>query len=303
MKRPYFPGDFKRMARAALSRNLPAAAMVYFLAALPGLLSSAFASVQSLPLNELLGNYMTKFYTGEAFSTDMLMADLRALRSTMLVAAWVLQLAASLLTPALTLGAIAALLTLLRGGEISYGDVFCRVGCFLKGILLAVMVALKTALWMLPGIAVSAVAIVLITLTDSVGLAMGLSMLGSALMLALGLRAVMHYAMAEFALADNPSLGVMGAIRESVSLMRYRKMQLVMLYVSFIGWVFLSNLVCSMFLRAGAVYYVVNIVLSLAINIYMLTSQCAFYHVYSGHPSQRQETVLLDMPSPDGPMQ
>lgn len=303
MKRPYFPGDFKLLARAALSRNLPTAAMVYFLAALPGLLSSAFASVQSAPLGELMRNYMTKYLTGEMFSTEMLMADMRALGSTMLVASWVLQLAASLLTPALTLGAIAALLTLLRGGEISYGDVFCRVGCFLKGILLAVMVALKTALWMLPGIAVSAVAIALVTLTDSVGLAMGLSMLGSALMMALGLRAVMHYAMAEFALADNPSLGVMGAIRESVSLMRYRKLQLAMLYVSFFGWVILSNLICSMFLQAGAVYYVVNIVLSLAINIYMLTAQCAFYHVYRGHPSERQETVLLDMPSPNGPLQ
>ena len=48
------------------------------------------------------------------------------------------------------------------------------------------------------------------------------------------------YAMAPYVLAENPEMSAMGALKESERIMKGNKMDLFMLVVSFLGWIFLT---------------------------------------------------------------
>lgn len=55
----------------------------------------------------------------------------------------------------------------------------------------------------------------------------------------------LRYALAYFALADDPGLGPLSALKRSIELMRGRKGKLFCLYCRFIGWALLSTLACG----------------------------------------------------------
>lgn len=299
MTRYYNSGDFKRMAREALKDNLLTVFIAFFLAAVPFLLVNWYTHIQS----ESLRAMQVEIQALDSISMKKLIGYKNKLQFAQW-SGWLLWLVAFLLTPALELGVLATVLKRLRGEEITYNDMFSRLGCTVKGIGLTVMVSLKTLVWSLPGIVPIFIIVSLVTglsidqgSQDSIYGLFGLIIIISViLMIVLGIRASLHYSLAYCVMADKPSIGVMDAIRESVSLMRYRKMQLVKLYLSFFLWIMLFSVVSGVLLGLlGNLSTVIVALLSLMLNAYMETSKCAFYHVYRAYPSQKPEAVLLEV--------
>jgi uncharacterized membrane protein len=78
-----------------------------------------------------------------------------------------------------------------------------------------------------------------------------------------GIIAALKYSMAYFVLSDNPDIGAMNAINESKELMKERKMQLFLLWLSFVGWF----VCCLLTLGIGFLWFIPYFNLSM-INFY-----------------------------------
>lgn len=282
----YFPSAaFRLRARNALKNNLSVAAMLVFLASLPGLLAQVAVAIAEQPLQETLYLLSVQFAnTGVLPEATAIQSQIMKSITTPLLLSWGLQFLAWFITPFLTLGLLACLLTFLRGGQCTWQDVLCRRRCFFRAIGLTLLVALKVVLWMLPGLAFYGVALVGAFYWQS-NFLLYVSTLGVVASSVLGIRAAMHYALADFVMADRPHLKVTTCIRESVSIMRLRKMQLFMLLLSFLGWSVLASLLSSLFNALSPVLgTTVSLIASLALNLYMYTAQCAFYDEYKDKP-------------------
>lgn len=188
-----------------------------------------------------------------------------------------------LVSPFLTLGLLNYFFLLLRGEkDAPISTVFSRTGCFFKGIGLNLLTSLRTLLWMLPGLALSALGAVLLMFTDSFSLATALVYAGSIGMLVLGIRAALHYAMATRVMAECPEKGISQCIRESIAIMRRRKMLLISLELSFILLSLLISLAEGLLTELlGAVLgATLSMALSFALNIYMQMAGSTFYAAY-----------------------
>lgn len=73
---------------------------------------------------------------------------------------------------------------------------------------------------------------------------------------------VLRYALAPYALADQPELGALGAIRRSRELMRGRRWELFKLYLSFLGWLLLGFLAVMAAMYVGAAILVAMLQIS-----------------------------------------
>ena len=100
----------------------------------------------------------------------------------------------------------------------------------------------------------------------------------SSLMMALMIRANLHYALAPILMADIPEKSAWSCLKESIAMMRRRVMQLLSVIVSFVLYMLLVDLVVNLF--AGISYpvaLIVNLLLNLLITCYMRTTVCAYY--------------------------
>lgn len=277
--------ELKLKAREALRNNWQVALMVALIASLPSLISQVVAIMTQSNLTNQLNQLLM------ASSNDVSAEKMLEIVSNMNhTPTLLLNLFSAIVSPFLTLGFLHYTFRLL-GGEKDMGveAVLSRKGSFFKAIGLNLMIALRVFLWMLAGVAVEVLGMVMALMfpetMDVVGTVVMFA--GMAAMLVLGVRAALHYAMADRILAEEPSKGINQCIRESVDMMSHRKMLLFSLEVSFIlyhlGITLLESFVLGM---VGTVMAAtVSMVLSFVLNVYMQTSVSAFYLVYRAESS------------------
>lgn len=278
--------EFRVRARKALQNHWQIALLIGLIAALPELLSQLVSALTggsaAQRLTVLIENDMNILYSNERLASELqsILNDQGFQWSAILrVVAW-------LVAPALSLGMTAYLLGLLRMQAGTVSSVFSRMKIWYKSIGLHIMTSLKAFLWALPGIAVTIAATFLLAYNVSsadlnrlVFWVNFLAYAGTLSAIIPMVLALLRYAMASMVLADEPSTGVMQAIRRSKELMKHQKGNFFLLMLSFVGWylllVLLEILLINMvgYVLASTIY----MVLSLALNVYISTTACAFY--------------------------
>ena len=128
------------------------------------------------------------------------------------------EIAAFILTAAVTYGICRYLLSFVRGGSPALNDTFSGItrggGTFGRSILLLLLKNIFTFLW-------------------------------SLLFVIPGIIAAYRYSMAFYIMADNDNIGAMDALRQSKEMMIGHKWELFKLHLSFIGWIILCCLTCG----------------------------------------------------------
>lgn len=274
--------ELRLRARKALKGNWQIALMVALIASLPSLISQVVAILGQTSSMDIMYGLLDAIERNPTADITKIIGKTGFSSHAYLVSA-IVNLVAQLISPFLTLGMLNYMLRLLRGEESLIGTVFSRTGCFFKGIGLTIMIAIMELLWMLPGMAIMFLSVLLVDLSDTLAIIMMYA--GMIAMFVLGIRAALHYSLATRIMADRPDTRIMQCIRESVEIMRQRKMMLFSLQLSFIGYSLLLMLAQSMIamvvgnILASTLYMLFN----LALTVYIHTAMCAFYEEYRPH--------------------
>lgn len=283
--------ELKFKARAALKDNWQIALMVALIASLPSLASQVVALMTQSSTVQTLNSLMSTMQQNTTVNDVLLLLEESGITAGKYLPSVLVGIVSALLSPFLTLGMLNYFFKLLRGeADAVIGTVFSRKDCFFKAIGLNLMIFLRTFLWMLPGLALEVLALVLLPiLYDSAFFIITLLMYAAPLtMVILGIRAALHYAMATRFMAETPSMGINQCIRESVNMMRYRKMLLFSLEVSFmllhLGITLLETLLLGMF--GPVLASTLSMALSFALNVYVQMAVSAFFLAY------RQPTAI-----------
>lgn len=283
--------ELKQKARAALKNNWQIALMVALIASLPSLASQVISIMTQSGMVQTLNNILSTVQQSATVSDVMVLLEEAGITAESYAPSALVGLISALLSPFLTLGMLNYFFKLLRGEEDALiGTVFSRMGCFFKAIGLNIMVFLRIVLWMLPGVALEVLALVLVTvLPESLLFIFTLLMYaGPILMMVLGVRAALHYAMADRVMAEAPGKGINQCIRESIAIMSHRKLALFSLEISFFLWQIGLTLLESLLLSVvgNVLASTVSMALNFALNIYIQMAVSAFYLAY------RQETAI-----------
>ena len=149
-------------------------------------------------------------------------------------------------------------LRLARREETGMGSLFHAFSFAGRSIGMALLVALFTFLWCLLVLVVFAIVVGILfavsAVTESGVWAVLMIVLVVVLYIGLIVAVVaisLRYAMADFALVDDPGAGAMTAIRRSVQMMRGYKGKLFVLELSFIGWELLVGLIAAAVMVIG----------------------------------------------------
>ena len=291
-----FSAEFKAKARAALKQHWQTALLIALIVNLPSLLVQGLAAYTNTDLMTRVENLILDAYTSTS-AANSFTDSLRALVSESgVITMTVLGIAAWLVTPALSVGMSHWTLERLRGQDLPVSTVFSRLRIFLKSIGLRLLIVLKVLLWMLPGIALAACSAIPLLRAgqtyEAVAAAVNTSVMiiyaGMAVMLVLAIMGYMYYALAEFILADEPEERVLSCARRSKGMMKGLRARLFSLILSFIFWHILVIAAASFISGiAGPVLALVAEMLgSLFISVYMLTSEGAFYESLRKAPVQ-----------------
>ena len=125
-----------------------------------------------------------------------------------------------------------------------------------------------------------------------------LIMLWTMLFIIPGIVAIYRYSMAEFILAENPRKGALQCISESKQLMRFNKMKLFVLQLTFIGWGILSMLplilvVWMMKPDPNSITFLIMefflLIPAYVLGAYYMTAQTVFYELVTA-PYRQQQT-------------
>lgn len=144
---------------------------------------------------------------------------------------------ALIVTPALSIGGNYYFICRLRKQELGFAGVFSRMGIFFKAFFLYLLITVKVFLW-------------------------------SLLLVVPGIIAMLRYSMAPYYLAEHPESSVWEALNFSKQAMKNQKMNYLILYLSFIGWM-LASIVSEMLLSGISV--ILALVASQFIQLYMTT--------------------------------
>lgn len=290
--RMVIPGTvFRIRARAALKPMMPVVILCALIANLPSLAAQTLSILTgSDPMTFLMSQAST---TEELYkllgSNEAIFAAFSGYLTTERMLSLGLYVVSFLLSPVLMLGLTNALLRLLRGQEIEVTTVFSRMKQILKSIALTLLTVLKLLAWSVPGGAVMVVGMVLVLLLGQTW-PLVIYLAGLVLMIAMMIRAMLHYSLATTFLADDPTVSACAAIRGSVKLMRYRKMELFTLTLSVYVWMILGSMVINLFtaIFGSVIGSTLSMALQLIISVYMNTCHCAFYEGYrqidAAHP-------------------
>lgn len=297
---------FRSRARAAMKPVMSVLIVVALIAALPSILNSALTMLTQASPDQVLVNFtnramqVTEKYgldaTTEALpdgiDENALAADVLGVYDTFFAEAEtfaqekgpiIIALTAMtlLLSPVLTLGLINALLHALRRQEFTVSIALSRLRYFPKALGLTLLLGLKYLLWMLPGFAIMALALLLPPEAAAV-----VVLLGMIVAFVPVIPAAYRYAMATFILADAPETSVLACIRRSKEVMAGRKAELFGLEFSFIGWSLLLSY--GEALLMGMLGSVLGMALgqfaALFLTVYTTCAQAAFYQEYAVGP-------------------
>ena len=303
-------------ARASLRGHWQTALLIALIVSLPSLLVQGIAVFTKNDLMTRLEDLILRAAESPA-AMNALPGAVRAMISeTGVLAMSGLSVLAWLITPVLSLGLNHWALERIRGSELPLATVFSRVRIFLKCIGLRLLILLKVLLWTLPGLAVFLLAVIPllradVTSAQSVLSAANFSILltygGMIATLVLGFMGYLYYALADFILADEPEERILSCARRSRAMMKGFRGALFSLLVSFLLWYFLITIVSSMVAGiAGSVMgLMVEMLGSLFLNVYILTSEGVFYEALrlapaaaaQGSPEARKE--IGEDPGPD----
>ncbi len=275
---PDSPAMFKLKAREALRRNFPAALMISFLAALPGLMMQVFFVI----LVQRLGLELLTPESLAAMNVSGLL-QLVAERGGWLPSATLGCLALAVLTTFLQVSQAHAELRLLRGQEITAGDVFSRADCLFKAIAMELWKALLILVWSLPGIALSVLGALLAVWMRSLSLLSFLSLAGNVATFVLVIRAWLRYRLSVCVMADHPEMGPVACVRESKRMTNGLIGRLFYLILSFLWLFLLTDLIGTYVLGSIPVAGILfSMMTSLVLSLYTDTAVCAFYDRYIG---------------------
>ena len=151
--------ELKQKARDAMKAYLPFALLVTLLASIPSLMLQMAASFSG---NSIINAVLQYQYAD--FSVNVIRKIISAAAQNMSPAArtlWMVIPFLYLAFPFLDIGRNYFTLRILRGAQADAMDLFARVRCFFKAILLQIMMSVKMILWGLPGFAVMVLGAVL----------------------------------------------------------------------------------------------------------------------------------------------
>lgn len=264
-------------ARAALKGQWPVAMPMGFVT---GILYTILQIVMNLSLTPSMEKMTVLIEQGYPLEYVLQWAQESML--PMIVPMGILWLASIMLTPALSMGMHAYSLKLLRGQQGQFADLFSRMKIFCKTICLSFMVNLRVFLWMLLGMAAYAAVVFALTYTGSAELMMTLVPALATLAVLPGVIAMFRYMMADYAMADEPTMGVNAAIRLSKQMMKKRKLRLLSLLV---GWTLVNQLGGSLLqMFFGSILgMALGMLLSLACSVYIEVLKASFFLTYHEH--------------------
>lgn len=274
--------ELKQKARTALKNNWQTALMVALIASLPSLISQVVTILTQSGVVTTLNGLLSTMQENATLKDVLTVLEQSGIAAEHYLPSALVSVVAWLISPFLTLGMLNYFFQLLRSEqEVPVSAVFSRKGCFFKGIGLNLMVDVRIILWMLPG-ALLGVLGLLVADTPVSWLTTVLISLMPMVMMVLGVRAALHYAMATRVMAETPGKGVNQCIRESVAIMGRRKLLLFSLEISFwllnLGISLLESLLTG--LLGNVLGATLSMALSFALNIYMQMAVSAFYLVY-----------------------
>ena len=293
----FYSAVLKAKARAVLQQHWQTALLIALIVNLPTLLVQGISAFTNNDVMYRLETLIIDASRSTEAMNALPDAVVTMLTETGILVMLALGLLAWLVTPALSLGMNHWTLDRIRGAEEPVSTVFSRLGIFLKGVGLRLLILLRVLLWMLPGLAVMVLAMVLlfradITSQEAILSAANTSVMliwaGIIAMLVLGVMGYLHYALADLILADEPEEKVISCTRRSRELMTGRRGQLLALLLSFILWYFLIMFASSFI--AGIAGDVIGLLLqmlgSLFLSVYMLTTEGVFYEALRSAPIQ-----------------
>ncbi len=159
----------------------------------------------------------------------------------------------ALFSMVLSVGLAHYTLNLARKKPTSVGDLFEGFSFAGRSIGMNLLVAVYTFLWtMLGAVGVGIVAAVSMLFSESVpALTVILIVIAYVALIVFMVMITLRYAMAQFALAENPDGGASAAVRRSVQMMKGHKGKLFVLELSFIGWGLLCLLIVAAVMAVG----------------------------------------------------
>lgn len=288
---------FLRMkARLALKGQWQTALLVMLLVTLPSMITQIVSMIRGGELQVVLLDALRTLSPEQIADPAFLKTLLDTQITENRLLPNLLSLAAFLLSPVLLLGSYHYFQQLLRGNpSLGWSAAFSRMPSFFKGLGLNLLVGLKCLLWGLPGLAGSAL---LLLLSHNIP---SLSGYGASWIVTLSIvcyigtlvpmiRAMFSYALSLYFLADHPDWKLRQCLDASKTAMAKQKLNLFTMELTFFVWQlaisYLSSLV--LMLLGDVVYYVVSLGLSLALNVYRTCSLCAFYDAWRD-PTRREE--------------
>jgi len=188
---------------------------------------------------------MPEVYLGMTF--EELLAALGQIDSATLWLIAIVSLASFIVTPVLSVSCNLYFIKRIQGEELGVMGVFSRRKIFWRALWLAVVTNVRIFLWGL-------------------------------LFIVPGILAALRYAMAPFFLAENPELTATQAINKSKEVMADKKMSVVVLWLSFIGWLLMASVAQIMLLTFSVILGMVAYqFIDLFRVTYMNASFAAFY--------------------------
>ena len=279
--------ELRQRAGKVIRPNMQVLLLIALITALPGLLVNVIIA--------RTGSDLTTYLFNQGIDTsataDQLMEMISRFQLERGWVAPVLSLLNLLITSALSLGFLNAMLTLLRGGTVVVGDAFSRMNIFLRAALLSLWIAIKMILWALPGMALTILSLFAGLRSDALGVIAALA--GFGLLVTLPVMAYFRYALATVFQADEPETGVFACVRKSKDVMKGRKMQLFMLTLSY-------NLLRMLVIMVGVelLGYVlgnlVSMMVQLILSVYINGAICAFYEAYARPDGGRAHAFQAD---------
>lgn len=153
----------------------------------------------------------------------------------------------SLAITVVTYGFAGYCLSVTRGKEADFSDLFSRFYMAGQIIVAEILQGVFAALWMLLGLVPPIIVFAILgAVADSMGLIMVGVFIGYVAGMVLAVRAVLSYSMIMYCMVDDSDCPVMEAFRRSKEMMKDRKWELLVLEFSFFGWMLLAVFVMAL---------------------------------------------------------
>lgn len=296
--------EFRRRAREAMKPVFQLLLVLSLIVSLPGLVNTTVTQLTGAdPMTLLtdLSERLNKLMADSGLTGEALEEAVLALESQFMTDALTfvqdkgllitgLTLMELILSPVLTLCLIGALLHALRKEEFTVLSALGRCKYALKALGVSLMTALIVLGWMLPGMFVMFVSVLLTALGLPAALGNLLMTAGMIASMVMGVMAALRYGLAMFILADYPRADVLVCLKRSRMEMKGRRLELLSLRVSYVGWYLLVTLLQSLAsgLFGSVIGMTVGMMANLVLTVYINCGVAAFYEAYAVHHEQYQ---------------